>query len=119
MHHSQRRGTCTSYLKEGQRQLPAGKSANWKSCQLLISDLQVAYPIGLNGYEEAIITSLPESLANSVSLTGGKYIYMEIDIPQSLADEPDLKVLPIGEFSSIVMDSPHKAAPQNWKERLA
>ena len=40
-------------------------------CQLLISGLQVTYPIGLNGCEEPVITSLPESLANGISLTGG------------------------------------------------
>ena len=43
-------------------------------CQLLVSGLQVAYPIGLNGHEEPIITPLPESLANGVSLTRGKSI---------------------------------------------
>ena len=58
-------------------------------CQLLISSPQVAYLIGLNGCKEPIITSLPESLANGISLTGGKSIYLEIDIPQSLAEEPD------------------------------
>ena len=42
--------------------------------QLLVSGLQVAYPIGLNGHEEPIITSLPESLANGISLTGGESI---------------------------------------------
>ena len=65
-------------------------------CQLLISGQQVAYPIGLNGCEESIITSLPESLANSISLTGGESIYLEIDIPQYLAEELDQKALPIG-----------------------
>ena len=35
MCHSLRRGTWASYLKEGQRQLPAGKSANWKSTNSL------------------------------------------------------------------------------------
>ena len=45
-------------------------------CQLLISNLQVTYLIGLNGCEESIITSLPESLANSISLTRGKSIYL-------------------------------------------
>ena len=57
--------------------------------QLLISGLQVAYPVGLNGHEEPIITSLPESQANGVSLTRGKSIYLEIDILQSMAEEPD------------------------------
>ena len=58
-------------------------------CQLLITGQQVAYPIGLNGHEEPIITLLPESLANCISLTRGKSIYLEIDIPQYLAEEWD------------------------------
>ena len=37
--------------------------------QLLISGLQVAYLVGLNGHEDPVITSLPESLANGISLT--------------------------------------------------
>ena len=37
--------------------------------QLLISGLQVAYLVGLNGCKDPVITSLPESLANSISLT--------------------------------------------------
>ena len=86
-------------------------------CQLLISGPQITYPIGLNGCEEPIIISLPESLANGISLTGGESIYLEIDIPQSLAEEPDQKVLPIGKHSTIVIASPHKTTPQNWKER--
>ena len=50
-------------------------------CQLLISGWQVAYPVGLNGYDRPLIISLPESLANGVSLTRGEPIYLEIDIP--------------------------------------
>ena len=75
-------------------------------CQLLISGLQVAYPIGLNGYEEPIITSLSESLANGVSLTGDKSIPLETDILQSMAEELDWKALPIGECSTIIIASP-------------
>ena len=77
-------------------------------CQLLISGLLVAYPVGLNGHEETVITSLPESLANSVTLTRGKSVYLEIDILQSMAEEPDWKALPIGECSTIIIASPHK-----------
>ena len=58
-------------------------------CQLLVSGWQINYPIGLNGHEECIITSLPKSLANGISLTGGESVYLEIDIHQSLAEEPD------------------------------
>ena len=64
-----------------------GRISQLEVHQLLVSGLQVTYPIGSNGCEEPIITSLPESLANGVSLTGGESIYLEIDIPQSLAEE--------------------------------
>ena len=75
---------------------------------LLISGLQVANPIGLNGHVEPLITSLPEFLANGVSLTGGKSIYLEINIPQPIAEEPDQKALPIGKHSTFIITSPLK-----------
>ena len=87
------------------------KISQLKVYQLLISGLQVAYPKGLNGHEEPIITSLPESLASGISLTGGKSVYLEIDIPQSMAEEPDWKALPIGKCSTIIKASPHKTTP--------
>ena len=97
-----------------------GRISQLEVHQLLHSSLQVAYPIGLNGHEEPIITSLPNSLANSISLTRGKSIYLEIDILQSMAKEPDWKPLPIGEHSTIIIASPHKTTPpQNQKERSA
>ena len=87
-------------------------------CQLLITGPQVAYPIGLNGCEEPIITSILEPLANSISLMGGESIYLEIDILPSATEEPDWKVPPIGEVSTTLIASPHKSPP-NWKERPA
>ena len=88
-------------------------------CQFLISSLQVTYPIELNGHEEPIITSLPESLANGISLTGGKSVYLETDILQSLAEEPDQKALPICKCSKIIIASPIRPPPWNQKERSA
>ena len=75
MYHSPRRGTWASYLREGWRQFPAGKSANWRS-----ASPQVVYPIGLNGCDKPIITPLPEPLASNISLTTGKPVFLEIDI---------------------------------------
>ena len=66
-----------------------GRISQLDICQLLISGLQVSYPVGLNGCEEPVITPLPESLANGISLTRGESIYLEIDILQSLAEELD------------------------------
>ena len=123
------KGTCHAPLPEGHLGIlpqrgaevtPCRQISQLEVCQFLISGPQVAYPIGLNGCEEPIITSLPESLANSVSLTRGESVYLEIDILQSLAEELDQKVPPIGELSTTVIASPHKSTPQNWrKERAA
>ena len=119
------KGTCHAPLpKEGHLGIlpqrgaeltPYGQISQLEVCQLLISSPQVTYPIGLNGHEEPIITSLPESLANGVSLTGGKSVYLEIDIPQSLAEELDWKVPPIGELSAAIIASPISPPPKNQK----
>ena len=99
--------------QRGAETTTCGRISQLEVCQLLISGLQVTYPLGLNGCEEPIITSLPESLANGIILTGGKSIYLETDIPECLAEELDQKAL------YIIVASPHKATPQNWKERSA
>ena len=76
--------------------------------QLLISSLQVAYPVGMNGHKDPIIISLPESLANGISLTWGGSIYLEVHIPQLMAEEPDQKASPLGGHSFILIASPLK-----------
>ena len=120
--------TCHVPLpKEGHLGILPPRGAEMTACrrisqlevhQLLVSSLQVAYPIGLNEHEEPIITSLPESLANGISLTRGKSVYLEIDILQSLAEEPDQKAPPIVECFTIIIASPIRPPP-NQKERSA
>ena len=73
----------------------------------------VIYPIGLNGQEEPIITSLPEPLASGISLTAGEPIYLGIDILPPPVEEPEQKVLPFGEAFTIVVASPHKCPPKS------
>ena len=84
-------------------------------CQLLTSCLQVPCPVGLNGCKDPIIISL----ANGISLTGGKSMYLEIDIPQPMAKEPDQKALPLGRHSTIIISRPFKTTSPNQKERSA
>ena len=105
--------------QKGVETTTCGQISQLEVHQLLISSLQVAYPIGLNRCEEPIIISLPESLANGISLTKGESIYLEIDIMQSPAEEPDQKAPPIGKLSTIITTSPHKTTPKNQKERAA
>ena len=96
--------------------LPQGKTketpCRWisqlKVHQLLVAGPQVVYPIGLNGLDEPIITTLPELLDRGVSLTASKHIYLEIDIPSLPMEEPDQKIPPLGEVSTILITSPHK-----------
>ena len=111
MCHSPRRGTWATYLKRGVEAIPCRQISQLEVCQLLVASPQVIYPIGLNGCDEPIITPLLELLASSISLTAGKPVYLEIDIPPSPVEEPDQKVLPLGEVSTIMIASPHKSTP--------
>ena len=120
-------GTCHAPLpKEGHMGILPHRGAEATPCrqisqlevhQLLIAGPQVIYPIGLNGHDEPIITSLPEPLVSSISLTTGKPVYLEINILPLLVEDPDQKVLPLGKVSTIIVASPHKCTPQNWKEK--
>ena len=78
-------------------------------CQLLAASPQVIYPIGLNGHDEPIITTLPEPLDSGISLITSKHIYLGIDIPSPPVEEPDQKIPPLSEVSTILITSPHKS----------
>ena len=97
----------------GAEATPCRQISQLEVCKLLITCPQVIYPIGLNGCNEPITTSLPELLASSISLTTGKPVYLEIDIPPSPVEELDQKVLPLGKVSTIMIASPHKSTPKN------
>ena len=105
--------------QRGAEVIPCGQISQLEVCQLLVVGPQVVYPLGLNGCNEPVKTMLPEPLASSISLTTGEPVYLEINIPPSPVEEPDQKVPPLGEVSTIMIASPNKSTPQNWKERAA
>ena len=72
-----------------------GQISQLKVCQLLATGPQVIYPIGLNGHDEPIITTLPDPLGSGISLIASEHIYLEIDIPSPPMEEPDQKVPPL------------------------
>ena len=80
-----------------------------KVCQLLATGPQVIYPIGLNGHDESIITTLPELLDSGISLIASEHIYLGIDIPSPPMEEPDQKIPPLSKVSTILITSPHKS----------
>ena len=95
--------------QRGAEETPCGQISQLEVCQLLATGPKVVYPVGLNGHDEPIITTLPELLASSVSLTASKHLYLGIDIPSPQVEEPDQKILPLGEVSTILIASPHKS----------
>ena len=52
------------------------------------------------GDEVPIIASLPKLLAKGTNLLGGEPIYLKVDIPQSIMEEPELKATTLGSHSS-------------------
>ena len=55
---------------------PCGWISQLQVCQLLATGPQVIYPIGLNGHDEPVITTLPEPLDCGISLIMSKHIYL-------------------------------------------
>ena len=88
---------------------PCGQISQLKVCTLLAASPQVVYPIGLNGCDEPIITTLPEPLDSGISLTTSNHIYLGIDILSPPVEEPDQKIPPISEVSTVLKISPHKS----------
>ena len=85
-----------SILPEGSTSsATCGRVSQLEIHQLLSWGLQVIYLVGLNGCKIPLITSLPRSLANGANLPGGKPIYLEVDIPQSIAEGPEWNALPL------------------------
>ena len=51
------------------KESPYGQISQLEVCQLLSARPQVIYPVGLNGNKEPVMTTLPEPLHNSASIT--------------------------------------------------
>ena len=87
----------------GTRSITCRRVSQLEVHQLLSLGSQVVYPGGLNGCEVPVIASLLESLAKGVNLLGGKPIYPKVDIPQSIAEGPELKAPPLSSHSSSIL----------------
>ena len=92
-----REGHLGTLPEGGTKSIAYRRISQLEVCQLLSSGWQVIYLVGLNGHEIPLTTPLPKAFANSTSLTGGKAVYLEVDIPQSITEESDWKALPSGE----------------------
>ena len=91
---------------------PCGQISLLEVCQLLAAGPQVIYPIGLNGHDEPIVTTLPKLLDSGISLIASEHVYLEIDIPSPPVEKLDQKVLPLSKVSTLLITSPHKSPPK-------
>ena len=89
-----------------------GQISQLKVCQLLTASPQVIYPVGLNGQDEPIITTLPDPLGSGISLITSKHNYLEIDIPLHPMEEPHRKMPPLEDIPTIWVTSPLKSPPK-------
>ena len=64
--------------------------------QLLSSGSQVVYPEGLNGCQVLVITTLPKSLSNGVTMLKGKLTFLQIHLSQSSTKEQGPRALSLG-----------------------
>ena len=102
-----REGHLSTLVEGGTGSAACRRVSQLEVHQLLSPSSQVIYPVGPNGCEVPVIASLPKSLAKGTNLLGGKPIYLKVDIPQSIVEEPELKASPLGSHSSsILMPSP-------------
>ena len=82
-----------------------GQISQLEVCHLFTASPHAIYPIGLNGHDEPVITTLPELLDSSISLITSEHIYLGIDIPSP----PDQKMPPLEDISTILVTNPPKS----------
>ena len=81
-------------------------------CQLLSSDSQAIYMVGLNGCEVTVITFLPKLLAKGATMLRGECIYLPVDILKSAKKGQESKAPSPGSHSiPFLTASPIRAPP--------
>ena len=99
---------------------PYGQISQLEVCQLLSAGPQVVYPVGLNGTDEPVTTTLPEQLHSGASIITYEYPYMRIDIPPPPLEELGHPTLPVDEANTIAATNSPRT-PQNqesaWQQK--
>ena len=99
---------------------PCGKIWQLEVCQLLSSGSQVVYPEGLNRCQISVITSLPESLSNGVTLLEGKPTSLQVDLSQSVPKGQESKAPSLGGGLSLPSaTSPTRALPPKAESQIS
>ena len=91
---------------------PYGQISQLKVHQLLSAGPQVVYPVGLNGDDEPVTTTLPEPLSSGVSITTNEHPYMRINIPPPPLEEREHTALLVEEAHTIPAANSPKTPPK-------
>ena len=89
-----------------------GGLANSKVHQLHSTGPQVIYPVGLNGNDVPVTTTLPEQLHNGASVTTYEHLYMRIDIPPPPLEEPGCTTSPVDEANTVAAANSPQTPPK-------
>ena len=76
--------------------VPYGRIQQLEVHQLPSSGFQVVYPEGLNGCQMPVITTLPESLSQGVTLVRGKSTFLQVNLSWSATKEQEPKAPSLG-----------------------
>ena len=107
------KGKHLGVLPQGKvEESPCGQISQLKVHQLLSTRPQVIYPVGLNGNNELVTTTLPELLHSSTSITTNEHPYMRIDIPLSPPEEPEHTTPPVGKVHTIPAANSPRTPPK-------
>ena len=109
-----------SVMAEGSTSnVPCGKIWQLKVCQLLSSGFWVVYPEGFNGCQVLVITTLPESLSNGMTMLKGESTFLQVDLSQLATKEQEPKALSLGSgLSPTPASSLTRAFPPKQKAKL-
>ena len=96
------RGKHLGVLPQGKvEESPYGWISQLEVCQLISAGPQVIYPVGLNGNDEPVTITLPESLHSGASITRNKHPYMRINIPPFSPEGSEHTTLLLGKAPDI------------------
>ena len=97
-----------------------GQIRQLEVCQLLSTSPQVVYPVGLNGDNEPVTTTLPEPLRSGASVTTNEHPYMRIDIPhlpQRNQNGQLCQLIRLTPFQQPIHPKPLQSQESAWQQR--
>ena len=106
--------------KELTSHVPYRRIQQVEVCQLLSSGPQVVYSEGLNGCQVPVITTLPESLSQGMTMLEGKSTFLQVDLSQSATKVQEPKTTSQRQwFEPYSYQQPHPGLPPKAEGQIS